>query len=55
MAKVKFLKDHLDNKANQSVEITDEQANYFERTGVAVKEEKQAYNNKQQKGNYKTK
>lgn len=42
MKTVVFLKDHLNNKAGDSAEVTDEQANYFIRCKVAEekKEEK---------------
>ena len=29
MAKVKLLRDHLDNKAGDSIEVANEQLNYF--------------------------
>lgn len=35
--KVKFLKDHLDNKKGDAIEVTEERANYFNRVGVAEK------------------
>lgn len=41
MPKVKLLKDHLDNKEGEVMEVSEERANYFQRCGVAeeVKEE----------------
>jgi hypothetical protein len=35
MKTVTFLKDHLDKKGGDSIEVSDERAHYFERTGVA--------------------
>ena len=55
MAKIKLSRDHNGNEAGKEVDIPNEQLEYFERTGLAVKEEKQAYNNKEQKAKYKTK
>lgn len=63
MAKVKLLRDHIDNKAGDTIEVADDQLNYFQsvkligddKAGVSVKSEKQSYNNKLQKGNYKNK
>lgn len=35
MKKIKFLKDHLDNKEKEIAEATDERANYLVNVGVA--------------------
>ena len=35
--KVQFLKDHLDNKAGDVVEVTEDRANYFIMNNVAEK------------------
>lgn len=32
--KIKLLKDHLDNKATQTIEVTNKRGNYLIRTGV---------------------
>lgn len=44
MKKVTFIKAHIDHKAGDTIEVTDERANYFERVGVAKEyvEEKKA-------------
>lgn len=34
--KVKFTRDHLDNKSGDEIEVTQEQANYFFSMGLAV-------------------
>jgi hypothetical protein len=38
--KVKFLKDHLDNKKGDTIEVDADRANYWELTGVAEKADK---------------
>ena len=59
MVKVKFKRDHVDHIEGDEAEVTQERANYLERTGAIhsdrVKEEKQPYINKMQKGKRKTK
>jgi hypothetical protein len=40
--KVKFLKDHLDNKKGETIDVDADRANYWERAGVAEKADKKA-------------
>jgi hypothetical protein len=47
--KVKFLKDHLDNKKGDSIDVHEDRANYWERTGVAEKIEKKPNQGKKEK------
>jgi hypothetical protein len=47
--KVKFLKDHLDNKQGDTIDVHEDRANYWERTGVAEKTEKKVIPNKKEK------
>jgi|GEM_PF-6818167 len=61
MVKVKFKRDHVEHVEGQEAEVTQERATYLEMTGAihsdttSVKEEKQTYVNKMQKGKRKTK
>ncbi len=57
MVKVKFLKDHLDNKKGDVIEVTKEMANYFVVTGIAKnhKEEKAEVSPKEDKAQRSTK
>jgi hypothetical protein len=49
LMKVKFLKDHLDNKQGDTIDVHEDRANYWERTGVAEKTEKKTISNKKEK------
>jgi len=55
MAKIKLTRNHIDNVAGDTIEVSDERANYFERVGLSEKEEKKTINTKEDKTKIKTK
>lgn len=55
MAKVKLSRPHNGNEKGDSVEVSAEQQNYFERVGLVQKEEKIKPKTKELKTDLKTK
>lgn len=55
MAKVKLSRPHNGSEKGDSIEVTSEQKNYFERVGLTEKEEKTKPKTKELKTNLKTK
>jgi len=55
MAKIKLSRPHNGKETGETIEVDNEQVDYFERIGLSVKEEKQPYVNKKKKQTNNTK